>query len=63
MRELQICKGTLARYFSLIPEPETFREASLFWMARFDEKERPKFHDQLKNALASMMLDAQGQQC
>jgi hypothetical protein len=40
---------------TLIIEPKNLREASLFWMARFDEEETPQIHDQLKNALASII--------
>jgi hypothetical protein len=49
---LQAYVGSLV---TLITEPENLREASLFWMARLDEEESPQIHDNLKNALASMI--------
>jgi hypothetical protein len=41
-------------------EPETLKEASIFWMARLDEEECPHHHRSLKNALASMMWNHKG---
>jgi Plant transposon protein len=47
-------------HVSLVTEPENLREASMFWMARLNEEDSPKSHDELKNALASLMWEHKG---
>jgi 23S rRNA A1618 N6-methylase RlmF len=53
-------QGYVGSLVTLITEPETLREASVFWMEPLDEKESPQIHDQLKNALASMVWEHKG---
>jgi hypothetical protein len=38
-----------------ITEPESLKEASIFWMARLGEEDSPHLHRALKDPLASMM--------
>jgi Plant transposon protein len=47
-------------HVSLITEPNNLRKASLFRMARLNEKEVPQLHEDLKNALASSMWAQKG---